>query len=123
MAVVINKSKTFYHCGKISLRAGVNQVSEEDMAYLLLHPHFKQRINLGLIDVPSLPKLTGKDLSRSMEETVAVIARMNDFKTLEALAKYDNRPEIMEAAEKRVNVLRAKFASTDITGKHFKDGA
>lgn len=120
MALVIYKGNTFYHVGNVTLRAGVNQVSEKDMAYLLAHPHFRQRVNLGIIDCPDLPRPAGKDLTKNVEETLQIIARMNDFKVLQSISKYDSRREVMEAAEKRVNQLKEKAASTDISLKHYK---
>lgn len=120
MALVIYKGNTFYHVGNVTLRAGVNQVSEKDLAYLLAHPHFRQRVNLGIIDCPDLPRPAGKDLAKNVEETLKVISRMNDFKVLQSIAKYDSRREVMEAAEKRVQQLKEKAASTDISLKHFK---
>lgn len=120
MALVIYKGNTFYHVGHVTLRAGVNQVTNEELAYLVAHPHFRQRVNLGIIDCPDLPRPTGKDLSKNIEETLKAISKMNDFKVLQSIAKYDSRPEVMRAAEDRVNKLKQKAASNDLSNKHFK---
>lgn len=120
MKTVIYKGNTLYHVGKITLRAGVNQVSDADMGYLMAHPHFMQRVNLGIIHVPHLPTLTGKDLTRSIDEVIRIIAKMNDFKVLSSIAQYDNRIEVMQAATKRVDELKKRAASSDILNKHFK---
>lgn len=122
MVHVIYKGNTFYHIGRVSLKAGVNNVSEADLAYLIAHPHFRQRVNLGIIDVPSMPKPQGKDASKSIEETIKLILKMNDFKILQSIAKYDSRPDVMQAAEERVRQLKDKAASNDLNNKHFKSG-
>lgn len=120
MATVIYKGQTFYHVGKVTLRAGVNKVTKEEMDYLMSNPHFRHRINLGIIVLPEVPSLTGKDLTKSISEAVNVIARMNDYKVLKSIAQYDSRIEVMRAAEERVRQLEERARSSDISQKHFK---
>ena len=120
MATVIYKGHTFYHVGKVTLKAGVNTVNEKEMAYLLANPHFRHRVNLGIIVLPDVPNLTGKDLTKSIQDAIIVIARMNDHRVLKSIAQYDSRREVMEAAEARVKQLEERARSADISRKHFK---
>lgn len=120
MATVIYKGRTFYHVGKVTLRAGVNTVTDQELAYMLSNPHFRHRVNLGIIALPEIPSLTGKDLTKSIQDTINIIARMNDYKTLKSIAQYDSRVEVMRAAEARVAQLEERARSADISRKHFK---
>lgn len=129
MAKVKLNAQTYLHVGvksgpigrNITLRPGINDIPEGDVIALLENPVAMKRVHMGIIELLDLPKTATikKDFIRNVDSVLKIIPTVRDTKLLKGLIDYDGRPEVVQAAEKRLSDLKLQSQAV-IANEHFK---
>lgn len=89
---------SIYDCAGVRLFPGVNIVTPEQSKSLQASKSFNHRVDVGLIEVEQVQKLTVKD-----------VKDMGDREVLKAIAADEsNSKAVRDAAEKRIDELTPK---------------
>lgn len=103
MARIRNNIASLYHCGRLTLYPGVNEVSDAALEKALTHPGFQSRIAAGRLQV--LPSLEAVEDPRAA--VLRDIAEMADIKQLKTLARGKDE-ELAAAAAERLDAIKAQ---------------
>jgi hypothetical protein len=104
MVIVNNKRKSFYRCNDVVFSPGFNEIEEQVLETLLLHPYFRLEIDEDrlVIEKTDFEKL-------SEFKAIEMIKASCDLNILDNLLKKEKRPKVLEAVNKRIkSFLKAK---------------
>lgn len=102
----------------IQFLPGVNEVSDEAYAVMILHPVFESYVDAGKLVVLDEPK--SKDGLRTVKEMLSIISSMYDVKLLKKIISTDDRSEVKEAARSQLEIISMPKGEQKGTGEHFK---
>lgn len=123
MARVKNNGENHFHLlyekKSLTLKPGINEVTEAQIMLLLDNPISRNRINLGIIEILDMPSLYKKEQLRTTEKVIELIPKIKDIKLLKSIARYDGRSEVVKYAEERMNQLKNEDQKA-LANEHFK---
>lgn len=103
----------------IRLLPGINEVVNDDLKIMKMHPLFQTRMNKGLIQIMAEP--ADKDGKRSVDEMLTNIPKIFDVKLLKKIIETDGRDKVVHCAREQLDMIKnPSKAKANEEDEHFK---
>jgi hypothetical protein len=118
MTLVKYNALNIFTCNGIRLLPGVNEVNEEVLKSLLVHPLFKWRVDQDIIHIFEVPKEV--DGKMSLKDLLKHIPSIFDKELLSEIVKNDGRAPAVKAAKEQIAKISAEKKGDEATNvEHF----
>lgn len=106
--------------GLSRIMPGINEISDDVLSQMKAHPLFQARMSKGLIEI--LQDVVAKDGKRSIEDMLQMMPNINDVKLLRKLVDTDGRPQVVKAAQDKLDAIKnpSKAKAETENDSHFR---
>lgn len=106
--------------GIIRLLPGINEITQDDLEKVKIHPLFQARLQKGIVQI--MHEKLQSDGKRSIQDMLNDIPQIFDVKLLKKIIDTDGRDQVIKAADNQLskikNPSKAKQKESE-DGEHF----